>query len=79
VSRVTAVLPFVPFTEGEQLAIATEALFTLGGELTTSMGVSEIEELAREALERYLPTEGARSIYRTVSALLLNLDYAGAE
>ncbi|KAI0034039.1 P-loop containing nucleoside triphosphate hydrolase protein [Vararia minispora EC-137] len=80
VSRVTAILPFVPFTEDEQMAIATEALYSLGGEPVTGMSVPAVEDIARTALERYIPAEGARSIYRAVSALLLDVfDDAGAE
>jgi ATP-dependent Clp protease ATP-binding subunit ClpA len=71
-SRVTAVLPFVPFTEDEKLAIAAEALFALGGNRVSSMAPAVVSSVAARALESYLPEEGARSLYRAVSSLLMD-------
>lgn len=72
-SRVTTVLPFVPFTEEEKTAIAAEALFALGGDIAQGLSSAEVVDLATQALTGYLPTEGARSLYRAMSALLMDL------
>ncbi|KAJ6526273.1 P-loop containing nucleoside triphosphate hydrolase protein [Mycena vulgaris] len=61
-SRVTTVLPFVPFTREEQAAICSEAFHALAG-----------DALIRIALESYVPAEGARSLYRAVSNQLVDL------
>ncbi|TFK54692.1 P-loop containing nucleoside triphosphate hydrolase protein [Heliocybe sulcata] len=73
ISRVTTVLPFVPFTEDEKMAIAAEALFTLGKDIIQSLTPETVEGLIRRALEDYLSDEGARCLYRSVSTLLLDL------
>lgn len=73
VSRVTAILPFVPFTTEEKMAIATQALFSLGGDMTRSMSSRAVESLASKALDGYFPPEGARSLYRSVSTQLLDV------
>jgi ATP-dependent Clp protease ATP-binding subunit ClpA len=72
VSRVTAVLPFVPFGVAERTAIAAEALLTLGGELVREMEVGALRAAACRALDGYIPNEGARSLYRAVSTLLMD-------
>ncbi|KZT26598.1 P-loop containing nucleoside triphosphate hydrolase protein [Neolentinus lepideus HHB14362 ss-1] len=72
VSRVTTVLPFVPFTEDEKMAIAAEALFTLGKDIVQTLVPETVEGLIRRALDDYLPDEGARCLYRSVSNLLLD-------
>lgn len=71
-SRVTTVLPFVPFTVDEKLAIATEALYAQGGEAAREMPPATIEMIVRKSLDEYLPAEGARSLYRAVSSQLLD-------
>ncbi|KAI0313123.1 P-loop containing nucleoside triphosphate hydrolase protein [Amylostereum chailletii] len=72
-SRVTAVLPFVPFSTDEKMAIAAEALFSLGGALAAGLSPDAVERAAQAALDRYVPPEGARSLYRAVSGLLLDI------
>jgi hypothetical protein len=69
---VTAVLPFVPFSAGERTAIAAEALFALGGEIACAMAADAVRVAAERAQEGYIPVEGARSLYRAVSALLMD-------
>jgi hypothetical protein len=66
------VLPFVPFTPDERLAIAAEALFALGGAAATSLPPDAIRRLAKRAVEGYIPEEGARSLYRAASSLLMD-------
>ncbi|KAI0705922.1 P-loop containing nucleoside triphosphate hydrolase protein [Cytidiella melzeri] len=70
-SRVTTVLPFVPFTADEKLAIATEALFTVAEDAATRLPAATVEKLVRDSLQAYVPAEGARSLYRAVSTQLL--------
>ncbi|KAA1469228.1 P-loop containing nucleoside triphosphate hydrolase protein [Dentipellis sp. KUC8613] len=72
-SRVTAVLPFVPFTDDEKMAIATEAFYSLGGNLVASLAPEIVEETVRKSLANYTTAEGARSLYRAVSSLLLDI------
>ncbi|KZP08725.1 P-loop containing nucleoside triphosphate hydrolase protein [Athelia psychrophila] len=71
-SRVTTVLPFVPFSKDEKKAVAAEALYTLGGDLAQGMSPQEVEIFIDRALPSYLPQEGARSLYRAVSSLLVD-------
>ncbi|KZV65933.1 P-loop containing nucleoside triphosphate hydrolase protein [Peniophora sp. CONT] len=77
VSRVTSVLPFVPFTHDEQMALATEALYSVGGASVADMDVDRVAQAARSALSRYVHSEGARSLYRAASAVLLDMDPLG--
>ena len=72
-SRVTTVLPFVPFTHEEQMAIATEALFSLVEDAAQTYSPPTIEKLVESALQNYIPAEGARSLYRAVSTELLDM------
>ncbi|KAI0086374.1 P-loop containing nucleoside triphosphate hydrolase protein [Irpex rosettiformis] len=71
-SRVTTVLPFVPFTVEEKLAIAAEALFSLAEDAATRLPAATVEKLVKDSLKSYVPAEGARSLYRAVSAQLLD-------
>lgn len=74
-SRVTSVLPFIPFTQEEKMAIATEAMYSVGGNLVAKMEVEKVEQLARKVVEGwFVEEEGARSLYRGVSEALLDLD-----
>ncbi|KAI6036404.1 hypothetical protein BKA83DRAFT_669940 [Pisolithus microcarpus] len=57
-SRVTTVLPFVPFTLEEKKAIAAES--------------QEVEALVMRVLPHYVPGEGARSLHRAISNQLVN-------
>ncbi|KAJ6501921.1 P-loop containing nucleoside triphosphate hydrolase protein [Mycena sanguinolenta] len=72
-SRVTTVLPFVPFTRDEQTAICGEALHTLGEGLIAQLAPERLDALIHGALLGYVPSEGARSLYRAVSNQLLDL------
>ncbi|KAL0946488.1 hypothetical protein HGRIS_012706 [Hohenbuehelia grisea] len=72
-SRVTTVLPFVPFTCDEKRAIASEALCTLAGEIYRTLSDATVEKLIEDAVSRYLPAEGARSLYRAVSEALVDV------
>lgn len=70
-SRVTTVLPFVPFSRDEKMAITAEALYSLGGDQVETMSPQDIESLISRALRSYLAVEGARSLYRAVSNQLI--------
>ncbi|KAJ7029379.1 P-loop containing nucleoside triphosphate hydrolase protein [Mycena alexandri] len=72
-SRVTTVLPFVPFTHDEQTAICAEAFHALAGELMSQLPPDQLDSLIRGALSSYVPSEGARSLYRGVSNQLVDL------
>ena len=72
-SRVTAVLPFVPFTPEERLAIASEAVLSLGGEEASALDPEAFEKLAMKAVDGYVETDGARSLYRNVSTHLMEM------
>ncbi|KDQ33054.1 hypothetical protein PLEOSDRAFT_1060740 [Pleurotus ostreatus PC15] len=71
-SRVTTVLPFVTFTMDEKMAIASEALHTLAGDLLKTISDDSLNMIIREGVGRYIPSEGARSLYRAVSEMLLD-------
>ncbi|KAI0351507.1 hypothetical protein OH77DRAFT_1429569 [Trametes cingulata] len=71
-SRVTVVLPFVAFTTDEKLAIAAEALYALAGEAVRTMPPATRDMIVRSSLNSYIPSEGARSLYRAVSSQLLD-------
>ncbi|KAL5532831.1 hypothetical protein ACEPAF_4605 [Sanghuangporus sanghuang] len=70
-SRVTAVLPFVPFTPEEKLAIASEAILALGGEEASELTPEDFERLALRCVSEYVKSDGARSLYRSVSTHLM--------
>ncbi|KAJ7772946.1 hypothetical protein DFH07DRAFT_937488 [Mycena maculata] len=72
-SRVTTVLPFVPFTAAERTAICGEALHALAGEVVSQLTPDAVDKLIRDALLNYVPAEGARSLYRAVSNQLVDL------
>ncbi|KII88159.1 hypothetical protein PLICRDRAFT_111552 [Plicaturopsis crispa FD-325 SS-3] len=71
-SRVTTVLPFVPFSMDERMAIAAEAIHTLAGEMVRTMPPRKVESMVLGAVTGYVPTEGARSLYRAVSSQLMD-------
>ena len=73
ISRVLAVLPFVPFTEIELMAIATEVFYSLANERALSVSSDIVERIARSAIESYIPEEGARSLHRAISYLLTDV------
>ena len=68
----TAVLPFVPFSHDEKMAITAEALYTIAGEQVRAMSPQDVQSLIVRALPSYLPAEGARSLYRAVSSQIVN-------
>ncbi|KAF9449593.1 P-loop containing nucleoside triphosphate hydrolase protein [Macrolepiota fuliginosa MF-IS2] len=72
-SRVTTVLPFVPFTVEEKKAICSEALYSLGGEDVRSLSAQMVESVIRGALGSYCPAEGARSLHRAISNQLMDI------
>jgi len=72
-SRVTTVLPFIPFTLEEKRAICSEALYSLGGEDIRSLSSRTIESVIQNALTSYCPAEGARSLYRAISNQLIDI------
>ena len=74
-SRVTTVLPFVPFSREEKMAIAAEALYALAGEDARTLPSATVEKLVQNSIREYVPTEGARSLYRAVSTQLLDTIY----
>ncbi|KAI0929343.1 hypothetical protein AcV5_006638 [Taiwanofungus camphoratus] len=71
-SRVTTVLPFVPFTVEEKMAIAAEALHSVAGDIVKTLPPATAEMIVRNSLNTYIPAEGARSLYRSVSTLLFD-------
>jgi hypothetical protein len=70
VSRISAILPFLPFGPAEQLALASESFSKIHSEASKDEGIehitSAVETLLEEAMEDYIPREGARSIHRAV-------------
>ncbi|KAI6166826.1 P-loop containing nucleoside triphosphate hydrolase protein [Pisolithus thermaeus] len=71
-SRVTTVLPFVPFTLEEKKAIAAESVYALGGDGSRELSSQEVEALVMRALPHYVPSEGARSLHRAISNQLVD-------
>lgn len=71
-SRVTTVLPFVPFTLEEKKAIAAESVYALGGDSARELSPQEVEALVMKALPHYVPGEGARSLHRAISNQLVD-------
>ncbi|KAG6334516.1 hypothetical protein ID866_4569 [Astraeus odoratus] len=71
-SRVTTVLPFVPFTLEEKKAIAAEAVYSLGSDAAMALSPQEVEDLVMRALPNYVPGEGARSLHRAISNQLVD-------
>ncbi|KAF4615198.1 hypothetical protein D9613_002613 [Agrocybe pediades] len=72
-SRITTVLPFVPFSLEEKKAICSEALHTLGGELARTLSSEKIEAAIDNALASYCADEGARSLSRAISNQLVDI------
>lgn len=54
------------------MAIASEALFALAEDAAQALPSATVEKLVKDSLESYVPAEGARSLYRAVSTLLLD-------
>ena len=72
-SRVSTVLPFVPFTLQERKAICSEALYSLGGDTCHSLDKVLVESIIDSAIVDYYPAEGARSLHRAISNQLLDI------
>lgn len=72
VSRVTAVLPFVPFTLDEKKAITAETVYALSGDVSRMLSPQDVESLVMKALPSYHPSEGARSLHRAISNILVD-------
>lgn len=68
----TTVLPFVPFVDDEKMAVAAEAVYSLAGDAAATLPPATVDMVVRKSLSAYLPAEGARSLYRAVSTLLLD-------
>jgi len=73
-SRVSAILPFVPFNTIEKKAMASEFL----QHQSAAAGLDEFltrekrEKIIDDAMGQYVSSEGARSLYRAVSNLLVD-------
>jgi len=72
-SRVSTVLPFVPFTLQEKKAICSEVLYSQGGDACHSLDKASVESLIDSAIVDYYPAEGARSLQRAISNQLLDI------
>ncbi|KAG6849541.1 hypothetical protein H0H93_007629 [Arthromyces matolae] len=72
-SRVTSVLPFVPFMPDERQAICYEALYTIAGDIVQTLPTDVVNTMVNGALASYTAAEGARSIYRAVSNQLCGM------
>ncbi|KAI5900569.1 P-loop containing nucleoside triphosphate hydrolase protein [Schizophyllum commune H4-8] len=72
VSRISALLPFVPFTDDEKRALAAESLYTIMGEGAGTLEPSVVNSIINGALGDYSILEGARSLYRSVSYQLVD-------
>lgn len=57
------------------MAIAAEALQSLTGEEGPYLPMATVEKLVRDSVQGYVPAEGARSLYRAVSNILLDTIY----
>ena len=55
------------------MAIATEIFYSLGGEQAYFVSPHVVERISRKAIECYIPEEGARSLHRAVSSLLIDI------
>ena len=54
------------------MAIAAEALHALAGDTVAEMPPATRDLIVRTSLNSYIASEGARSLYRAVSTLLLD-------
>ncbi|KAF9069160.1 P-loop containing nucleoside triphosphate hydrolase protein [Rhodocollybia butyracea] len=72
-SRVSAILPFVPFTTAEKKALASEFLQESAAEhLVQGLSGEQKETVVSDSIKDWVPSEGARSLYRAVSNLLID-------
>ncbi|QRV80448.1 AAA domain protein [Ceratobasidium sp. AG-Ba] len=68
ISRVSSVLPFLPFTEDEVLALASESLSAMREAQNADQDLEDVDwdSLLQQAVGEYIPGEGARSVHRAV-------------
>ncbi|KAG8776075.1 hypothetical protein FRC12_001112 [Ceratobasidium sp. 428] len=68
ISRVSSVLPFLPFTEEEVLALASESLSAMRESQKLDQDPEDVDwdELLQQAVREYIPGEGARSVHRAI-------------
>lgn len=66
-------LPFIPFTVEEKMAIAAEAVYSLTSNAGKTMTPQDVEAIVIKVLPSYVPSEGARSLHRAVSNQLVDL------
>ncbi|KIK71124.1 hypothetical protein GYMLUDRAFT_147922 [Collybiopsis luxurians FD-317 M1] len=72
-SRVSAILPFVPFTTEEKRAIASEFLQESAvDQLVQGLSKEQREKVVEDSLKDFVDSEGARSLSRAVSNLLID-------
>ncbi|KIJ44307.1 hypothetical protein M422DRAFT_168513 [Sphaerobolus stellatus SS14] len=69
-SRITVILPFLPFTETEKIAIGTEAALSYQQFMDTQLTAADLEGIVTAAVRdvNFVEEEGARSLYRVVEA-----------
>ncbi|KAF8582296.1 P-loop containing nucleoside triphosphate hydrolase protein [Ramaria rubella] len=72
-SRVTIILPFLPFSEVEKIAIGTEAALWHQELMAAPMSSADIESIVRRAVRdvNLVEEEGARSLYRVVETHMI--------
>lgn len=68
----TTILPFVPFTPEEMKALASEALQAISSDIIKDLSKTALNSVIDGALQEFIPSEGARSLYRAVSNLLVD-------
>ena len=66
-------LPFLPFTTEEKMAIAAEAVYSLASNAAKILSPCDVEAIVMKVLPSYFPSEGARSLHRAVSNQLVDL------
>jgi hypothetical protein len=67
------VLPFIPFTAEEKMAIAAEAVYSLTSKAAKTLSPQDVEAIVMKVLPSYVPSEGARSLHRAVSNQLVDM------
>jgi len=66
----TVILPFMPFTETEKIAIGTEAALSFQQYSSAPLTAVELEAIVRAAVKdvNVVEEEGVRSLYRVVES-----------
>ena len=63
----------MPFTLDEKKAIAAEAVYALAGDTSNvTLSPQDVESVVIKALPSYHPSEGARSLHRAISNILVD-------